>query len=144
MKTLLEWLAKCGKHDIKEVRVTIGDKTFEGARYKQTFNYHITMMACTHGEKKETDTYTEDIVYLVGKRPIFKRPTCFPNAADKKDWYIAGYLDDTRKITEHMRQYHPFGENFILRPWEVPSGEAIDKYETKPYNRVPIVIEEIV
>lgn len=45
-------------------------------------------------------------------------------------------------MREPYSEYHPFGPNFILRPWNIPN-EKIDKYEPKPYTRIPMTIVNV-
>ena len=135
--TVAKWLEKCGCENIQPVRVTIRGTTYNGARYADPKQPHV-----------------KDAFYLIGEQPKrrVKRPnkTCFQfNGAD---WYVAGYWDghgadsvvfDASGNLVDYDQYHPFGRNFILMPWSVPSGEPIDYYEQKPYDRFPMTVEEV-
>lgn len=136
---LISWLVKCGKLNVRAVSVRIGKREWQGARYTTLGKYTSDMQACTHGDKKPGDTYTTESVYCIGKRPMFKRHTCFPNAQDGVEWYVAGYCDNVPKGKE---EFTPFGVSFILAPWSVPSGEAIDAHEPNKYNREAITITQ--
>jgi hypothetical protein len=149
-KTLAEWLIQdCNCFDVQPVRVTIGNETREGCRYKQTFEYQPGMDAVSRGHKKAGDTYTEESIYLIGELPscyiknltrsgdIHQRQICFP--FEDVDWYIAGYMLK-KHLTPSNQEFHPFGVHFMLRPWCVPDGAKIDKYETKPYIRVKMIL----
>ena len=136
--TLTKWLLDCGCTDIKPVTVHIGEEAWHGARYKKTHTYTAEMDCVRDGRHKVGNTYTERI-YCIGKLPIKllrsgkPKPdakVCFP--FEEKDWYVAGYIQD---IKPQFEQFHPFGVNFILAPWDIP-GEKIDHYEEKPYTRV--------
>ena len=110
--------------EARPVKVTIGRETFEGAFYRETLAHN--------GEP-----YTTEKLYLVGTFPASyrrrrKTSYCFPG--DEREWYVACYSPEV--IKPEFAAFHPFGKTFILAPWDVPSGEAIDKYETKPYTRV--------
>lgn len=90
--------------------------------------------------------YSQRSYYVLGEVPLVysnaeKRPrnaarrrhngVCWNDSSDatKTDWYIAGYMQDLSKLTDEQRNtYHPEGQNFLLHPWQVPSGEAIDHY----------------
>lgn len=79
----------------------------------------------------------------VGPRPrcvMRRRATAFRFHGDEHDWYIAGYMP-RENLAPSNEQFHPFGVNFLLAAWDVPSGEPIDKHhywrgEHKPYTRV--------
>ena len=111
-------------HSVRPVSVTIGKVTYQGAEYGQTH-------------------FPEGLrIFLVGELPkcYARRPngTCFKFQDDSHDWYICCYADD--KAVREKSEFHPFGRTFILSPWSVPSGEAIDRYELKPYDRVPAIL----
>lgn len=143
------WLVTvCKAHDVQDVKVTIGDQTWEGARYKQTFEYQLGMDAVTRCHKKEGDKYQVEAIYCLGKLPAPKLQgkgrrervidyVCFP--FEQRDWYVAGYMKDPLALTEAQKHFHPFGIYFTLRPWDIPN-ERIDQYEIKPYNRFPMTL----
>lgn len=140
--TLLNWLKECDAFDIREVKIIIGSESWRACQYKQILPYTATMDAVTHGTKKAGDTYTVEAIYCIGElpkdfKPLKNNHVCFPYQG--KDWYVAGYLP--APVEESiMKQSHPFGVNFILRPWDIP-GSKIDEYEAKPYTRTPMTIE---
>jgi len=145
--TLQEWLVnECNCHDVRPVRVTIGEQSWEGCYYKQTLEYQIGMDAVSRGDKKAGDKYTEEAIYVIGKLPKVKynkrgkvdldAKVCFP--LNGVDWYVSGYMLEENFKPEN-RQFHPFGVSFILRPWNIPN-EAIDKYEQKKYLRIPLIL----
>jgi hypothetical protein len=119
---LVGWLRSTGAKQVSGCVVKIGKHTFAAARYldKQHKEAHI---------------------YAIGMLPkTMERKTCFP--FDNQEWFRAGYIKP-EGIKPEFAEYHPFGANFILMPWQVPSGEAIDKYEQKPYRRVPMTVSAL-
>lgn len=144
-KNLKAWLEECKAFDVRPVHVTIGTETWDNAcYYKQTFHYQPGMQAVTSGEKTVNDTYTEQGIYVVGRLPkgSGKRSMsgiCFPNNDfGSFDWYVAGYILK-QNIMETNRSYHPFGEHFILRPWNIPNTRIDDGFPE--YRRIPMVLE---
>lgn len=138
---LVTWLQGLGCFNVRPISVTIGDQTWEAAAYWQTFTYTAGMDCVVRGEKKAGDNYSEEAIYCLGKLPKCykhnkRNRICFPHP-DGREWYVSGYLpapvDD-----ERMKQYHPFGIYFMLRPW--PFEEKIDKYDSKPYTRVNMTV----
>lgn len=112
-----EWLRSCsGVTDVRPVKVTIGNETFEGGRYTQR---------------------CEDHIYLLGNLPQnykkLKGKIAF--VVDGVDWYVAAHYQEVAE-TEHQ----PFGSNFILMPWT--NAERIDHYERTPYARVGMEVVE--
>ena len=146
---LCNWLAELNCHDVKPVNVRIGDETWVGCYYKRTLEYTAGMDAVTRGQKKAGDTYTEETIYCIGKLPKAKlnaqgRPklnanVCFPY--EGHDWYVSGYMPKTNLKAQNQK-FHPFGINFMLRPWNIPD-ETIDKYEPKPYTRIEMRVSFI-
>lgn len=118
------WLEEGGCHSVHMVAVTIGSRTWVGARYNQQ---------------------TNEAIYCVGELPQGYRAgkenkVCY--TFEGVDWYIAGYLA-TPASAEVMKRYHPFGINFILMPWFVGDGKKIDHYEQRPYTRVAMEVKPI-
>lgn len=149
MKSLTDWLAGLtGISEVKAVQVAIGHETFKGARYVATRHYDSGMMAVQRGDKKAGESYTQEYIYLLGARPVSHRRSSRIayrlTTGDTRDWYVACHLDGP--VEAKFADYHPFGANFLLSPWEVPSGEAIDHYDTlvgkKPYKRVDAQVTE--
>ncbi len=120
---LTDYLASHGATDLRAVELTLGGKTFSAAFYTQNGNR---------------------MLYVVGERPpILKRPRKMAIRLNEcsADWYVAAYMDAGRLAREYA-PFHPFGPNFLLALWAVPSGEAIDaayywRGERKQYLRIP-------
>lgn len=147
MKSLTQWLREdCKAFDVRPILLTIAGEVWHAAFYRQTFEYQSGMDAVSRGEKKAGDKYTEEGIYAIGNLPKSydtrktEAKVCYP--WQNVDWYIAGYLPTTT-AREIINEYHPFGVNFILRPWSVPSGEKIDHYSSKPYERIEMKVEDV-
>lgn len=144
MNELVDWLVnKCNAFDVRAVIVTIGNEAWQAAFYRQTFEYQLGMDAVTRGQKKAGDTYTEEGIYCVGRLPESytankRQGVCYPYG--NEDWFIAGY-SSPECLNPPYREFHPFGLNFILRPWNVPNTK-IDDYR-KPYLRIPMTIQDV-
>lgn len=101
------------------------------------------------------------MIFAVGALPksyVRRRATAYRFGESTCDWYVACYapsnLSSRRRFRPQLssndspsREFHPFGATFQIAPWDVPSGEAIDKYhywrgEHKPYTRVSASFEE--
>ena len=107
------------------VRVTIGKHTFPGAKYTE-----------------DREGSAEERLYLVGELPAsFRRShkVCYRTADSECDWYIAAWFRETGFSIE-WRQVHRFGSHFILALWSMPQGWEIDKFDAKPYRRIPMTI----
>lgn len=92
---------------------------------------------------RDSNFNNEQRLYIIGDLPrsyLRSRRTAY--VIDRADWYIACYMESARLATlkPEQMQYHPVGANFMLCRWDVPSGEAIDKYELRPYRRVPALV----
>jgi len=140
MSALAEWLVKdCKAFDVRPLRLTIGRATYEAAAYKRT----VTPPAGS----RNLEPYVDEAIYAIGRLPSAyrrRKRTVFRFQGDVREWFIACHMPK-ENLTSENAPYHPFGETFILAPWEVPGGESIDKYsywggEIKPYTRVPATI----
>lgn len=149
-QALFEWLStRSGISNVRLARITIGEQTWEGARYTRTMSYTAGMDAVTRGIRKAGDTYNEDCLYVLGDLPkpyvrhitrkghVHTNNACFP--FEGFDWYVSGYMIK-RALKPEFEQWHPFGPNFILRPWDIDK-EKIDQYCPKPYDRVELKVE---
>jgi len=122
--TLLEWLTPLADKIIS-VSVTIGKNTYEGVRYTRTL---------THSSRP----YQEESIVFLGKRPKFKKNTCFRLVDTETDWYPSWYSPDVIK-PEHQ-QYHPCGHVWSIAPWT--PEEPIDRYEKYHRQNMEIVEHE--
>lgn len=124
--------------DIKPVKVTLHGRVYFGASYTSILPYKEGMDAVRRGEHSIHDTYEDKGIYLVGLRPSkLKGRTefCFPWRED--EWYIAGHIDH---IHEEFAHYHPFGPNFILKPWSHKDSK-IDTGMERVYLRLSMDVE---
>lgn len=112
--------------DVKPVKVTIGNKTWEGAVYTQ------------HDEQR---------FYLVGKLPKRYGKVCYliNEVAEivkiwKHEWFIGGYREG---LEPGQKEDHPFGSHWLLVPWNIPGDpeSKIDDYEDTPHTRVYVDLE---
>lgn len=117
--------------------ITIGRTSWPAVWYKQERDTPRGSRAHSEGER----TYVTEAFYLLGNLPALKRRgnAAFPWAEDGREWYVAGYSPKT--IKKEFRRYHKLGKNFLLMPWDVPGGEAIDRYERHPYKRAPMTVK---
>jgi hypothetical protein len=124
-KQVAEWLRGIDSiTEVVPVVVTIGNNSWEGARYVQRGDIHL---------------------YLVGDMPkSYQRSSHEAYPHNDLLWYISGWwkgMDARSTITAvQAKEYHPFGKMFMLMPWtcDLP----ID-YGEEPYRRVPMTIQEI-
>lgn len=124
--------------------VTLGKEKFEGASYVSRLQYSASMDVVRRGERKEGEACYRRNIYLVGSLPRDKKrglKVCFPY--EGQDWYVTCYYQgsDNPAEEERVKEYHPFGHTFVLGPWDVPDGSAIDDGERKPYRRVSMTID---
>lgn len=137
--------------DVRPVIVQIGDESWNACYYLQWGEYTKDMMACLDGRKKPGARYSRRLIYCVGPLPKVKLKkgkkypagnVCFPYQG--LDWYVAGYMQ-SNDLKSPFTEFHPFGENFLLAPWDIPNSK-IDDYERtrdgapRPYKRVPMTI----
>jgi len=116
----------------------------------------LTIDGISYEAAKYLDHNNETSIYVIGDRPkcIYRRhKTVFNFEDDTRDWYVAAYVEPERFAAwinanpkAEYAKYHPFGAHFILKAWQVPSGEAIDAFnywrgEHKPYSRVKASVE---
>jgi len=107
------------------VVVQIEKNTFPGAMYTE-----------------DRDGTPEERLYLIGELPAPFRSShkvCFQTADSAREWYIVAWFLRTGKNVEYQ-ECHPFGSHLILGLWSMPSGWTIDKYESKPYRRMPMTM----
>jgi len=110
------YLESVGAKAVQAVNVTIGDETWEGARYHQD------------GER----------FYLIGKLPKGWKDTGSSKVyftLDSKEYYIAAYLQDFDRLNKGPRKYHPFGNNWIMYLWEHD-----DTYRETPCKRQKMIV----
>lgn len=128
--------------------VTIGRQTYPAARYMETMMTPTNSPAWARGERE----YTQEVVYCVGSLPSAKLrgnvAFILSQHADwgieeTREWYVASYYGDVKagkQETKAPNEFHPFGNSFMLAPWSVPDGGAIDHYARVPYRRVAVTI----
>lgn len=107
------------------VTVKIGKHTFSGARYTE-----------------DREGSAEERLYVVGELPAsFRRShkVCYRTADSDRDWFIAAWFLQ-QAFSVEWTQVHRFGSHFILALWSMPQGWEIDKFDAKPYRRVPMTI----
>jgi hypothetical protein len=123
-KKLVEWLSQFpAVSDVREISVSIKGTTYNGASYRDS----------NFGDKPR--------LYLLGALPAcYRRSSRTAFVIGGNDWYVACYME-ARRIEENpsFAPFHPCGEHFMLCRWEVPDGSAIDRFELRPYNRVPVL-----
>jgi hypothetical protein len=140
--TLAAWLESHRCYALQPVTVTIGQETYAGCSYRQDCNP-------PEGARSQ-EPYTVEAIYLLGTLPSSYRRSsnvAYTRQDDTREWYIAGCWQGEPSpkgwawlTEERIREIHPFGFYFLLHPWEVPDGSDIDRYETKPYRRVAITV----
>ena len=105
---IVKWLRSLpGVSNVKPVTLAIGKQTWKGAVY--------------------TTQDRDRRYYLVGDRPRPERKTCYRFASDHRDWYVESYLDNYDDLHEAQKEYHPFGNHWLLSVWDVPG---------RPFNRI--------
>lgn len=142
---LKPWLESNNCVNVRDVTVEIAGQRWCGCEYGKRFKYTPDMDAVTRGLKKAGEEYSHQSIYCVGELPLVYKPkrkkwpldrVCFPRN-DGLDWYIAAYMTRDR-ITPAFEEFHPFGVNFMLCPWDIP-GSKIDDGE-KTYTRYPLTV----
>ena len=130
-----------GIQDARACVVKIGRESWPAVWYRQEVDTPSGSRSHMAGER----TYVREGIYCLGQLPSgYERSRyrdghalCFPY--EGRDWYVGGYI---QKIKREFKQHHKLGKNFILSPWDVPGGEAIDHYYTmergREYKRVPM------
>ncbi len=126
-------------------KVKIGDQVYTACSYKQE------RQPLPGATNQNVDVH--EAIYVKGGLPkawLKRRKTCFTIEGDKREWYIASYYPDYKAGKQlpfnpepQFAEHHPYGPTFILCPWDVPSGEKIDSYEYKPYDRVAVKVEQV-
>ena len=141
-KTSADWIASLPNINwVRPVKLVI-----DGIGYLNACRYEQACMApegC-----RNPGPYTREVIYVVGMLPkckIKRNSVCFTLEGDKREWYIAGYAGTTQGVGSYQEkvppgEYNPFGNNFLLMPWE--QAEKIDQYERYTYKRVPMTIIE--
>lgn len=129
-KKVAAWLESLlDTSDVKPVKVTIGSKTWEGAVYT------------VDDEQK---------FYLVGKLPNRYGKVCYNinEIAEvvkpwNYEWFVGGYIDNYEELGPEYQKYHPFGNHWLLVPWNIPGDpkSKIDDHENTPHTRVHIELE---
>jgi hypothetical protein len=129
---VVEWLRGMSEMiDVRACRVEIGDESWEGAEYVQRLT--------PPPGSRSTEAYDNRAIYLVGRLPkgyTGNKSRCYN--VDGVDWYVSGYWSGSDD--DAFDKYHPFGRNFMLRPWDTSDGQKIDHYEMRPYRRIPMTI----
>lgn len=130
---LVRWLEGCNCYKTRPVVVTIEDREYVGCFYFQRskpFN--------PYADDPPEDEYS---LYVVGTLPpsYKKKPHPVYRLEEScADWYVACHMEE---VTDQFAQYHPFGPNFILKPWIFE--EVIDAHESVKYRRVPVIVEDL-
>ena len=129
--------------NIRPVKVTINTglkrlkrEMFYGAAYDTVYN----------------DGPAEPALYLVGARPrarLRSDRVCFRPLGTEDDWHIALFHDPDHFVQNgypmlpNIAEHQPFGRTFTLKPWKVPSGEAIDAHARTPYKRMQMRVRDL-
>ena len=145
MATIYDQLVQhLGKHEhvtkLTTCQVAIGRTTYPAALYTECCEVQPGCRAYTEGKR----AYTREMIYCVGNLPSAKLRgnVAFNLPTDATDWYVAAYYGNVvnrRQETAEPNEFHPFGNSFILAPWDIADSK-IDQYERHPYRRVPMVI----
>jgi hypothetical protein len=125
----------------KPCTLTIGKTVYPACRYTETLNTPIGCEAYRRGERE----YTREMIYVTGMLPSanLRGNVAFTIAGESDEWYVATYFGNVsarKQETKEPTKFHPFGNNFLLAPWNVPDGQAIDHYARVPYRRVTVTI----
>ena len=119
---------------------------YPAAAYVQRLDTPEGSPAYARGERR----YLRQAVYVAGMLPrdychntrcVFRFPQSM--AAPPRDWYIACYFGDLKRHRQAVAQpseFHPFGNSFILMPWDL--ANPIDAHERfqKPRKRIPVSV----
>ncbi len=139
------WISGLGHKNAIPCRITINEQTWEACRYNSVGTYKADMDAVRWGKHKAGEEYQIELLYCVGTLPkcyrkngkdVFPK-SCFTVTNDAREWYISGYIE---KIEPQFAEFHPFGVNFMLTPWDVDG--KVDDGE-KPYKRVQMTIQNL-
>jgi hypothetical protein len=137
--TLRDWLEGCGCFDIREVEVKIGRTTYRGCRAKQKRSSPPGGYAA-----KDIESGEREFVYLLGAVPAVyhrSRRVCFAVEGEPHEWYLVMWVTPETASHPTYWDFHFEGNGaFMLQPWTL--DEAIDKFESSPYQRVSTVFSE--
>jgi len=116
--------------------ITIGKETYPAASYIERCAVPPGCPAYDRGERE----YTRHMIYCVGKLPSKARRghVAFRMQDDAHDWYVAAYYGNVKgrvQETAEPNDYHPFGNAFMLAPWDPVDGVTIDAHARVPYPR---------
>ncbi len=116
--------------DVKPVMLMLNGKRYQGAYYR------------LQGEQR---------LYVIGKRPDQKGPTCYRIHLleestvddDQRDWYIAGSIQNESNFDSVDWENHPFGNHWVVVPWDIEDDpdSRIDDYSDEEYCRQYIDVE---
>ena len=134
--TVQQWLLICGHSEVKPLKLTVENETFEGCSYTFTGEYTSGMDAVTRGQKKAGDKYHETRYYFLGRIPKCRQKRqalCF--TCEGKVLYLSSHSS-----TGVVNEYNPWGWSFMLGIWPTEQHGEIDQYEPHKYKRVPITL----
>lgn len=138
--TLREWLEGCGCYDIREVEVKIGRMTYQGCRAKQKRSAPPTGYAGV----RQVIVSEREFIYLLGEVPAAyqrSRRTAFVIEGEPHEWYMQMWVTPETASHPSFRSFHYDKDGaFQIAPWTL--DEAIDKFESTPYQRVTATVRE--
>lgn len=127
--------------NVRVVKLTAGGREWFGVRFTQYTAYSAGDYAVRSGEKKAGDLIVEDVLDMLGQRPLFKakgfRQDQFVLTFEGQDWYVSYYAGPDSKPS-------PQGHTFGLRSWDTERLGVIDAYSKNPYQRVAVEYRELV
>ena len=113
------WLESIKAKAAEAVSVTIGDETWEGARYCQSGNERFYLVGML---PKDWEDKGSSKVYFT---------------FDGKEYHVAAYLQDFVNLAERYREYHPFGNNWIM---SLREHDAPDASQETPCKRQEMTV----
>ena len=125
--------------EVEPCLITIGRSVYPAVYYEQERKNDRGTPAYDEGHR----SYTLAAFYCLGKLPsAYKKSTHTVFTNGGLDWYVAGHMQKSR-VKKQFKEYNKLGVHFMLMPWSVPDGSEIDKYERKPYKRIPMKVEKV-
>lgn len=123
--------------------LTIGKVSYPACRYTETLATPAGCEAHRRGERE----YTREMFFVAGMLPSANRRgnVAFTIAGEPCEWYVAGYFGNVRDRKQEIKspdEFHPFGNDFLLAPWDIKDGLPIDHYARVPYRRVAITVAQ--
>src|SRR5262245_15952908 len=130
LQAVLTHLAEVDCTDLVPFTLQIGSQRYGAIAYRQECEVSEGCRAYQEGQR----VYTRAALYVLGALPpsyVRSSRTVYQFDDSGVDWYIGSYY------TGAPNAWHPAGAMFLMAPWQVPDGGPIDRWQPRPYRRLP-------